>query len=266
MPGICQTALAAIAELQREHGIVPTPDEIVRLHALGVRVEDPEPGERLALLGCPVKCGNAVLFRLTVAGETWWRDLACQWWTGSDLYLTASLAFAMAHGRTPDALPMDRPAAFRAVRTWFRGLRVTRAEVNAAIEDVLTDATCDRAEEIHDLALRLLSLAEAGSPDLRAHMQPILDATAKKHQKPMDWDAMMLDLAVATGTTPDYWSHVSREYVVRAWIRARRHELARAGMPADGDTNDARQTEAIKALRQEIVAIVAARGKGTTTP
>jgi len=263
MPGICQTALAAIYELRNEHGIACTPDEIVRLHERGRVVEDPEPGERLALLGCPVKCGHAVLYRLTVAGETWWRDMACQWWAGSDLYLTASLAFAMAHGRIPNTLPIDRPQAFRAVRAWFRGLHVTRDELNTAILEVLHDAAIDRAEELRDLSLRLLSLVDAGS-DLRSSLQPIISAADKPRNKPPDWQEMLMDLAVSTGTTPDYWAHTSREYVMHAWIRARRHELARSGFSAPDDSADTRQTEAIKALRQEVVAIIQTRTASTS--
>jgi len=265
MPGICQTALAAIAELRGDHGIEPTPDEIVRLHELGARVEDPDPGERLALLGCPVKCGNVVLFRITIAAEIWWREFASQWWSGSDLYLTASLGFALAHGRDPGALPMERDKAFLAVRAWFRTLAVTRDQLNAAILESIQDESWDRAEEIRAIALRIIDLTWATNPGVAEAVRPLLANPTPKRTKPPDWDEMVQDLSVATSTNPSVWLHSAREYVIRAWIRARRHELARSGMSAPDNTTDARQTEAIRAFRLEVSRIIASRHKASAS-
>ena len=61
-----------------------------------------------------------------------------------------------------------------------------------------------------------------------------------------------------TAAPPDYWTHQSREHVVRAWIRTLRHDATQRGMPGGSDSAADRQAEAIKVLRQEIVAIIAA--------
>lgn len=267
MPGICQTALAAIAELRNDHGIEATPDEIVRLHERGQRVEDPEPGERLALLGCPVKCGNAILYRLTVSAGIWWRELACKWWQGSDLWLTAALAYAMAHGRNPGGLPCDRTTAFESLRAWYRGLNVAKPELDAAIAEVLRDESDDRADEIREFCFRLLGLTGASVPGLRNVLEPVINAPLPARGTPVDWEEIAHELASMTGVSPDYWLHESREVVLRAWVRALRRDIAiaRAGVPPPNTGKDA-QEQAIKALRMEIVGIIRAHapvlGKG----
>jgi hypothetical protein len=257
MPGICQTALAAIAELRGEHSIEPTPDEIVRLHELGARVEDPEPGERLALLGCPVKCGNAVLFRLTITGSLWWKELACNWWVGNDTWLTASLAFAMAHGRTPGALPLLRDTAQAAVKAWYRTLTVNRAQLDAAILESLADESDDRADEIVMLSRRLIDLCGGTLPKLEEILRPFCDKQLPARNTPVDWEAIAHDLSLSTGTAPDYWLHESRQIVLRAWIRAKRIDMARTQLGSEPDNTA--QTKAIIALRNEITAIIKTR-------
>jgi len=257
MPGICQTALAAIYELRNEHGIDCTPDEIVRLHELGRRVEDPEPGERLALLGCPIKCGNAVLYRLTITGSLWWKELACNWWTGNDTWLTASLAFAMAHGRTLGALPMNRDAARAAVHAWYKTLTVNRAQLDAAILESLADESDDRADEIVQLSRRLIDLCGGTLPKLEELLRPFFDTQLPARNTPVDWEELAHELSLSTGTSPDYWLHESRQLVLRAWIRAKRIEMARTHLGAEPDNSA--QTKAIVAHRQEIAAIVRKR-------
>lgn len=259
MPGICHTALAGIAELRKDYGIDPTPDEIVRLHEAGRRQEEPSPGERLALLGCPSVCGRAVLFRLTIAAEIWWRDLACTWWDGSNLWLTASLGYAMAHGRLVGHLEglCSRDQAFSAVRAWFRGLNVSQRELDAAIEACLQDDEDDRLQELRDASQKIVELAGNRLTGLRQALAPILDAPAPARPKPTDWESLAHDLAAMTSAPPDYWLHQDRDSVLRAWVRATRHEMARAGMPGTLGIRD-RQAEAIAAFRAEIVAIIAA--------
>jgi hypothetical protein len=259
MPGICQTALAAIAELRKDHGIEVTPDEIVRLHERGRQVEDPEPGERLALLGCPVKCGKYVLFRLTAAASIWWKELACRWWHGSELWLTAALGYAMAHGRDLKPFPADRAQAFSEVRAWYRGLNVTHLELETAIAEVLRDASDDRVDEIRELCCRLLSITGASVPGLRHVLDPLINDALPPRGKPVDWEEITHELSILTGDTVDYWMHESREVTLRAWIRAQRRAAAMPGMGViEPNTGADSQSSAIKALRQEIVFIIRA--------
>ena len=267
MPGICQTALAAIAELRADHGIEVTPDEIVRLHETGLRVEDPEPGERLALLGCPVKCGNAILYRLTIAADIWWRELACKWWHGSELWLTAALAYAMTHGRDPDRLLDSRDLAFERLQAWYRGLNVTRRELDVAIAEVLRDQSDDRADEIREICFRLLSLTGESVPGLQEVLSPVINEPLPPRGKPVDWEEVAHDLAALTGVPPNYWMYESRDAVLRAWIRAMRratNAMSSRMLLAQPNTGHDAQAEAIKAHRQEIVWIIRAHAKAPT--
>jgi len=263
MPGICRTALAAIAELKTEHGIACTPDEIVRLHELSRRMERPDEAGGPSLLEIPVRCGNATLWHLTVAGEIWWHECACRWWADSDLYLTASLGFAMARGREADALPAERPLAFLAVRAWFRELRVSKDELNHAILDVMARGQDSLAGECHDLAVRLIYLSGDTCPDLEKALEPILARKSAEKSLLPDWPEMLADLAVSTGTTPDYWIVQSREQVVRLYVASRRHAAAAAGLGFADDeaAASARFDAALRRQREEMVAIVAAHKK-----
>ena len=269
MPGICETAKAAVDELARDHHIAATPDEVVRLHERGLRVEEPEPTERLALLGCPQPIGDGAagnLYRLTLQAEIWWRELALAWWGTSNVWTTASLAYAMSHGRQPAAsacFPDTKAAAWPLVRDWYKHLACSADELDAAIAAVLADAEADRTTEIRVLSGRLLNLAAGTIPGLRKVLEPILDAPQPDRPKPPNWQDIIDDLTVLTSTPPDYWLHQDRESIVRAWMKALRHDAAKIGMHSATDTAADRQTQAIKALRQEIVAIIEAHKPAT---
>lgn len=259
MPGICKTALAGIAELKRDHGIEATPDEIVRLHEAGLRQENPITTCRLALIGTPVLCGSAVLFPLTIASEIWWRDLACVWWRRSDFWLTASLGFAMAHGRVHGHFQglTVQTAARAAVRAWFRDLDARQEELDAAIGECLANARVDAESALREDCHRLLDLAGNRLPHIRAALSPILDAPAPERPPPFDWEEIVHELCAMTSEPAAVWLHTDRDAVVRAWIRASRITRARAG-GRFGDSPQESLEQAIRDFRQVMVAIIRA--------
>ena len=117
-----------IESLARD-GIVCTPAEIVELNALGWSVESPQ--TRMALArGRPVKLGGEWLWPFTIQGIYWMIR------NGFPLdRITTAMAYAMAHAYSEGAeLESEGAEAARAVRQWYRKLRVTPGQVEAAIK------------------------------------------------------------------------------------------------------------------------------------
>ena len=248
-PLLSRIAANDIRELSRTHGIVCTPEEIIRLHLAGQEVECPGGGDRLDLIGIPVRCGNAWLFRMSVMGSIWWTDLAWPWFRDSNLMATYALAFCLAHGRGAtfdlDGKPCtlrdlrDRRAAADAIKAWAGAITCTLGEVEDAID-------------------RVLPPSDAPRPRCPACGQDLPDTTDRDAAaiRPTDWEGIVHEIAAATGTDPEYWiSRTSQDAVIRAWYRARQLMAAKCNQPADTAAPDS-LAAAIRHERAVVAAIV----------
>lgn len=123
-------ARAEIEQLEAE-GIRLTPDEVVKINALGWAIQTPET-RRLLARGRPVEVGGAVLWPLTLRAIDWLER------NGIPLNeITPGMGYAMAHGRSEGTeMDMDGAAASKAVRKWFKSLRATRTEFVEAVQQV----------------------------------------------------------------------------------------------------------------------------------
>src|SRR3990167_588410 len=135
-PKLSRIAANGIRELRRDHGVEPTLDEIIWLHELGKRVENPTDGERLDLIGAPFFAGNVRLWRWTVSASVWFYELALPWFGDSDRLCFWAMAFALAHGR-------GQPIPDLARRGWLE--RLARRTLAIHESRTLADLT-DRDE------------------------------------------------------------------------------------------------------------------------
>lgn len=258
-PRLSRRAAEAIRELRTDHGVEPTLDEILWLHELGLKIEDPLHGDRIDAGGTPARAGNVWLWPFTVMASAWYHDQALVWWERRQpLLCTYALAFALAHGRgepTPSLLrrgwgerifsrllgiapePVllcdlrEEHVARAAVRAWMRGLTCTRSELETAIDAVVPH-----------------TMGPQPSADRPAHG--------------VDWSEVIHDLVILTGTDPDYWRmRVSTDSALAAYSRAVAIERARRGQ---GSAAKDALAMAIQEERAAIVAIIAAHKEPQT--
>lgn len=260
-PNLSRIAANAIRELRVDHGVEPDLDEIIWLHELGKRVENPVSGERWDLIGAPLRVGNVDLWRMTVMASIWFNDRARHWYRGSPTLLCYALAFALAHGRgqpVPD--PAGRGWLERLVIRLF-GLRDPRtladlSDRTGALDAILywvRSAGCSRREL--DAALtELLGEAEEEDED---------DQKKKTVERQVDWPGIVTDTAIFTGQTPADLVRTDRDAVQAAYLRGMRIEAARLGMraPAVQSPTDQAHNE----LRAAVTAIIAAHRKPEST-
>lgn len=219
-PNLNRTAQSHVNELRNDYGIDPTLDEILWLHELGKRVENPI-GE-VVRSGIPVKAGNVYLWPMTIMASAWFNDKAVVWFRGSDHILRYCLAFALVYGRGKPLPPprrpwfsrffndakqpmllsdlVDRDQAYHVVKRWAAGLQCRVAEMDAAIDAVLDDPGCEDEND---------------------------DETPPAC---VDLEEVAQNLAILTGTDPAYWQwKTGRRECIRAYLRAVSTENARRG-------------------------------------
>lgn len=123
-------AKAEIEKLESE-GIKPTPEDVVELNALGWAIHTPET-RRLLSRGRPIPLGSHWLWPLTMRAVEWMKE------NGYPLdTITPAMGYAMAHGRSEGhELDTTGRQADKAVKGWFRSLRVTRNEFVEAVQQV----------------------------------------------------------------------------------------------------------------------------------
>lgn len=123
-------ARAEIESLMAE-GITLTPEEIIEINALGWAVHNPET-RRMLSRGRPVPLGGHYLWPLTMRSVDWLQ--------GNNFSLseiTPAMGYAMCYGRS-DAGELDvyGEDAEKAVKRWFRSLRVTMDEFLEAVRQI----------------------------------------------------------------------------------------------------------------------------------
>lgn len=244
-PLLSRIAANDIRELADQHGIVCTPEEIIRLHQAALEIERPGGGDRLDLIGIPIRVGNAWLFRMTVMGSIWCSDLAWPWFRHSETLWTYALAFALAHGRGAPVAGVgllrdlrDRNQAADAIKAWASRILCTREELIDAIDRVLPPSNKPRA------------LCPTCHQEL-----PLDDDRDASALRPTDWELVIHEIAMATGMDPEYWlTRTSQDACVRAFFRARQILASKCGQTVEGGPDAL--SEAIKRERAIVAAIV----------
>lgn len=250
-PKLSRVAEAGIAELRQKHGIEPTLDEVIWLHELGKAQE--AAGRVDGILDGPVRAGEAFIWPMTISAAQWYRNNASVWFKHSPLFTFYALAFALCHGRG-DPIPdtthrgwferlvrrvldlretrtlcdlRDRRAAAEAVEAWLERIGASRRELEAAVDAVL---------KLGD------------QPD---------DAEEAADMPGVNYDDLIHELAMLSGTDPDYWrTKTSKDATIRAYVNVCNIERARRG--SSGPPIADALTEAIRAFRRAIVAIIEA--------
>jgi hypothetical protein len=132
---VCQMAMDDIG-LLAERGIAVTPEEIIRLNAVGLRVaSNPSCADVVAAprIGW---AGAVAIHQPTVQADVWLEESAKRWFDG-DVFASAC-AFAYAHGRDRGffsrPVMQDRESALIEIGKWNAALAVTGEELKAAYD------------------------------------------------------------------------------------------------------------------------------------
>jgi hypothetical protein len=123
--------LSDLARIELEtlanEGITPSWDDVCELNALGWQVLTPDTRRELSR-GRPVEVSGVTLRPLTMAAWAWFERVGE---TCRDQ--NAALAYAMAHGYTPEIDTANRDD----VRRWHRTIKATDRELTLAIAEVI---------------------------------------------------------------------------------------------------------------------------------
>jgi hypothetical protein len=175
---VCQKlsdlAKAELEEL-KDAGIQATPEEVVTINYLAAMVESPTARRELSRGRPVILTGGVALWPRTISGALWW-----EWFdsesAGGDRLKTLAMAYSMAHGRDIPTECYDIKIATDTVRVWSRQLRVTPAELDCAISEMLeqeddgveqppTDSDEDTSTTLQELAAVMVATA-GGSPEM----------------------------------------------------------------------------------------------------
>lgn len=229
-PRLSRNGANKIREL-RALAIEPTDDELVLLHELGKRVDNPSDSERLDLIGRPVKAGNVWLWPLTVMSSIWYADRALPWFERNPLQCSYALAFALAHGR-------GLPVPDLTKRPWSESIarRLTGIQDGRVLSDIADP------HEAAALVARWAQRLECTREELEAAMDAVLQADdmeadnaedRERHEASIDWGRIVNELAMLTNTHPEYWmTRTSLDATAHAYVVAKAVEQARRGFSA----------------------------------
>lgn len=139
---LSKTAQNGLRELRSKYGITPDPEEIVWLHRLGERVEDPRGRFAGTVLDMPTKAGNTWLCPLSRGAEVWLEDYGAPAFDGDPIGERDCRLFAHAYSHDPETLlPLqDYRTVRKAVRKWARRLAAGDSELNAALRRLMHEA------------------------------------------------------------------------------------------------------------------------------
>lgn len=203
-PTLHPTAKSALRDLRNDHHVEPDIEEILWLNDLAKHADNVE-GDRMRLMGRPVKAGNEWLWPFTIASSLWWQEWNPKFELPQDAL--GCLAIALAHSRI---LPKYIPQPI--TKLW--DLK-TFDEVKSAIDTFLRDLYCTPAEL--EAAIDELLPSQIAAPD-------------EKQGKAFDLPALCLDLCAMTGIPVDYWTQqLPLATVVEAYQRTIDIERAKQG-------------------------------------
>ncbi len=185
MSEISEYAMMRVDELNGE-GLALTPEEIVQLNNLGLRVQNLPERVDPTKAGRPVRAGNVWLWPMTLAASGWFFEVALEHYKTEQGHRYA-MAFALAHGRWP-ALKIFRGLCGerrirRAVNRWGARCGATDDELNAAIHRVMPELAYPHSPQ------RACASASLGGASVLA------------------------ELEAATGKSPDYWAGQSTDRI-----------------------------------------------------
>jgi len=253
-PTLSLVAQAHIRELRDRWHVEPTVEEILWLQELGQDVENPSRGERLDLIGTPVRAGDAWLWPMTIKAAVWWAEFGREWFAGDPTLYTYALAFALAHGRKAE---VTVPRGFWPIRG---------TEARASLAEVTEEADGRRA--VCWWALRCGATRKELEAAVDACLPPDPTAATKDNRGPRtppDWQAVVHELATIGGEPAAYWTEgTSMTATARAYARARAIASARAG--AGGVSTPSLYEDALRAIRAAMGAIIKAHAPPEAPP
>jgi len=148
---VCQFAIAKINEL-KAHGLEPTPEDIIRLNALGLKVEalkKKRPHDSLEFLPRVAAISSSVSFRQPTIGHDIWLDKVERICSHDFQTSLAVKAFALSRPASLLPDPDDPKSIQTAVMEYCESMKdFTRDQIYAAIEYVVYGAD----ERIGELA------------------------------------------------------------------------------------------------------------------
>jgi len=185
MNHLSELAEAEINDL-RSRGIEPTLNEMIWINDLARDVV--AKGRRSRNMGVPFRAGNVWLWPFTIQGQEWY-SVAMNWSEADTEFSTLVLAYALAHGRNPEAFSFiyEYNEAKKAISAWKEKLGCTYGELCEAVIEVLPDND----------TIELSSDEEA------------------EERASTEWNDLVAWLCKEVGETREFWrSSVSVDYVM----------------------------------------------------
>jgi hypothetical protein len=137
-PRFHKLAQNAIDQLSKD-GITCTPDEILWLQDMAEKTIRSTPCDQIRFFEFPVPCGNIALLPPSAGVKQWLREVAAPWFSHDKKMDLLCCAYALAHGRNPDALFSfaDSNQASDVILAWTRKLTCTLEELESAVSRIL---------------------------------------------------------------------------------------------------------------------------------
>lgn len=128
-------------ELLRAGGIDPDYEDVLTLHYLGKRLEDPDGTPGLSILGNPVKVGNITLWPWSIGAERWYNTRAAKWYSDDPTMLFSALVFSLAYSNDPGKLKnlFIEDETTRVIDDWLDSLTATRTQIVAAVDKLMPE-------------------------------------------------------------------------------------------------------------------------------
>ena len=145
-PRLHKLAEDAISELAKD-GVVCTPDDILWLQDAADHAIRPTRADEIAFLDMPVRCGDVLLWPLSIGARIWLKNYGRPWFdhTGQEQII---LAYCMAHSRHPEvfqSLTSQFKTNYRVFK-WASFIRASKRELNEAVAHCITPEDYDMVD------------------------------------------------------------------------------------------------------------------------
>ena len=197
-------------------GATPTLDEIICLHELGKRVENPIGDEACFCAGNPISCGNKHLWPFTI-GSAMWYESACEMFSENDPVSSYLLPFALSNSRDAEYLQKLtlHKKIKKAVKSFCKSMSATQEEMDYALNSLFPS---DHYAEY--MAEKEKEKLDTDKPEKTGDLNEIVAILCRWFK----------------GTTPEYWTwNESRDRALHLFMIAINQENASDEIPTAQD-------------------------------
>ena len=189
------TAKNGLERLKKE-GITPDFDDVITMHDLGKRLENPEGLPGLSVLGNPVTVMGCTLWPWSIGASRWYYNRAVPWFDDLPEIKLYAIAFSHYYSHRPEVLVdlVDAKEAKAAIQAWANVCGATRTQLAEAIGRLAAqeEASASVEEKVCPECNQVIL------EDDKADLPPDLDETAF-------FDLCSILMKAYPGTDMEYW-------------------------------------------------------------